>query len=91
MPPPPPPLGYAENFFLYVNQLYKGFNNTINFVCVKTVQDSTKLYLIKGSKSKLPWGSMPLDPLVCHMLEHGYVLAPQKSIQSHFAPPSAKS
>ena len=27
-----PPLGYAENFILYVNQLYTGFNDTINFV-----------------------------------------------------------
>ena len=34
----------------------------INFVCAKTVPDSTKLRLKKGSKSKFPRGSMPPDP-----------------------------
>ena len=35
----------------------------VNYVA-KTVPDSTKLCLIKGSKIKISWGSMSL---VCHM------------------------
>ena len=42
--------GYAENSIL----LNSSFNDTINYVCAKTVSDSTKLRLIKGPKSKFP-------------------------------------
>ena len=34
----------------------------INYVCAKTVPDSTKLHLMKDPKSKFPRGSMPPDP-----------------------------
>ena len=40
----------------------------VNYVCTKTVPDSTKLRLIKGPKSKFPRGACPRTPLVCHML-----------------------
>ena len=51
-----PPLGYAENSILHVNQFKS------------SVPDSTKLHLIKGSKSKFPGGACPRNLLVCHML-----------------------
>ena len=40
----------------------------VNYVCVKTAPDSTKLRLIKGPKSKFPQGACPRTALVCHML-----------------------
>ena len=40
----------------------------VNYVCGKTVLDSTKLCLIKGSKSKFPRGTCPRTSLVCQML-----------------------
>ena len=39
----------------------------LNYVCMKTVPDSTKLWLIKSPKSKFPRGACPRTPLVCHI------------------------
>ena len=57
----------------------------VNYVCVKTVPDSTKLCLIKRSKIKFPGGAYPLTPLGCHML--CTQMCTCLPIQSHFAPP----
>ena len=50
----------------------------INYVCAKTVPDSTKLHLMRGPK--FPGGACPQTPLVSHMLctwiAHIYILAP---------------
>ena len=40
----------------------------VNYVCVKTVPEFTKLRPIKGPKSKFPGGACPQTPLVCHMI-----------------------
>ena len=40
----------------------------VNYVCAKTVTDSTKLHLIKGPKTKFPGGAYPQTPLASHML-----------------------
>ena len=54
----------------------------VNYVCAKTVPDSTKL---KGPKSKFPQGSMPLDPpSLPHALHTNMSLPPKKS---HLPPP----
>ena len=48
------PLGYVENSILHANQL--------NYVCAKTVIDSTKLCLINGPKSKFSGGACLQTP-----------------------------
>ena len=59
------PLGYVENSILHANQL--------NYVCAKTVIDSTKLRLMKGPKSFLG-GLCPQTPLFATCFAHGFVL-----------------
>ena len=48
----------------------------VNYVCVKTVPDSTKLRLIKGPKSKFPREASPQTPYFATCFTHGYILAP---------------
>ena len=59
----------------------------VNYVCAKTVPDSTKLCIIKGPKSKFPRGSMPRTPLVCPCFAHEYVLAPPNNPYNLILPP----
>ena len=59
--------------------------------CAKTVPDSTKLCLIKGPKSKFPWGSMPPDPSsLPHALHTNMCLPPPIIHTISFWPPLSK-
>ena len=40
----------------------KFYLTDVNYVCTKTVPDSTKLWLIKGPKSNFPRGACPRTP-----------------------------
>ena len=77
----PPPLGHAENFILYVNQLYKGFNDIINgkFCLCENSPRFHQIVSTKKSKIKIPPG-----PMLTHVC---YMLVPPKFIRSHFACP----
>ena len=49
----------------------------VNYVCVKTVPEFTKLRPIKGPKSKFPGGACPKTPLVLpHALHMDIYLSP---------------
>ena len=63
-----PPLDMLRSLFSQFKPFIKALmtESMLNYVCAKTVPDSTKLRLIKGPKSKFPC-YVP-NPLVCHML-----------------------
>ena len=65
----------------------------VNYICVKTVPDSTKLHIIKGPKSKFPQGSMPPD--LPHALYMNMCLPPKPPLPPiihtiSFCPPLGK-
>ena len=59
----------------------------VNYVCAKTVPDSTKSCLIKSLKSKFSQGSMPPDLLVCHMLSTRICAYPSNNPYNLILPP----
>ena len=62
----------------------------VNYVCVKTVPDSTKVRLIKGPKPKFPGGECPWIPLVCHMLCTQIHTYPRNNSHNLILPPLGK-
>ena len=61
----------------------------VNYICVKTVPESTKLRLIKG-QIKISRGSMPPDPCSLPHAAHGYIFAPPIIHTISFCPPFDK-
>ena len=60
----------------------------VNYSCAKKVQDSTKLRLLKGQKTKFPQGSMPPDfPTLPHALHTDTYLPPPIIHTISFGPP----
>ena len=60
--PPPLPLGRAEIFILYVNQLYKGFSHIINGIRCENSPRFHQIASNKRSKIKISPGEYAPGP-----------------------------